>query len=151
MNMLNVVLVPLRETQIDRTMLFDLYKRSFFAFVDQSFGWDEALQQTRFHVNYPDEAIFIVLADGQFAGYISRKFREDSLHLALIMLEPAYQRQGIGRKIMQMVTHEASASNSRVTLSCFLGNTRALRFYRELGFVIVSEEPWFANLERVHE
>ena len=142
-----VRLSPLSDYPIDRSDLFALYKLSLFKFIDQTFGWVENFQQSRFDKSYPDEAFSVILLGAQAVGYVSQKSELDSLHLSLLLLQPAHRRRGVGRKVMQSITETASLTGKFVTLSCFLCNKPALTFYRKQGFVIVSTDECFATLQ----
>lgn len=56
-----VRLSPLSDYPIDRSDLFALCKLSLFEFIDQTFGWVENFQQSRFDKSYPDEAFSVIL------------------------------------------------------------------------------------------
>lgn len=91
-----VRLSPLSDYPIDRSDLFALCKLSLFEFIDQTFGWVENFQQSRFDASYPDEAFSVILLGAQAVGYVSQKSELDSLHLSLLLLQPAHRRRGVG-------------------------------------------------------
>lgn len=89
----------------------------------------------------PNDHMFVAVADGQVAGFAS-------LHVAAgrrrhagsvgISIHRDYQGQGIGRAMMRTLLDLADGYLGllRVELEVFADNTRAIKLYESLGFVV---------------
>jgi ribosomal protein S18 acetylase RimI-like enzyme len=129
--------------EVDRQSIFALYKLSLHGYVSQTFGWDESFQKERFDVSYPD--LISVDLESSTVGYVALRTSVEEIHLSLLILQPEYRNRGIGRKVMETLMARAVESNLPLTLSCFLCNEGAMRFYRELGFLLVRKDEHFAD------
>lgn len=138
-------LSPAGEGVVDRRAIFALYKLSLQEYVAQSFGWDENFQQTRFNASYLDPEFILIELGSVVAGYVSLTAKVQEMHLSLLLLHPEYRNRGIGREVMQTLMSRASESGLPLTLSCFLCNKGAMRFYEKLGFRLVTKDEHFAD------
>ena len=139
-------LSPISEGSVDRQSLFSLYKASLYDHIEQTFGWDERFQQARFDTQYGDAALSLIWSGAEVAGCLALRNEAQSQHVSLLLLWPAHRRAGIGREVMHMVMEQAMRASMPVTLSCFLSNQAALRFYHALNFSVTSTDEHFANL-----
>lgn len=140
-----ITLRQMSSSAVDRQALFALYELSLHEHVEQTFGWDENFQRERFNTSYCD-ADFISISVGSLAvGYVSLKDEVERVHLSLLLLQPEYRGRGIGRRIMHMLMARVSESARPLTLSCFLCNHGAIRFYQKLGFSVVSKDEHFVT------
>lgn len=82
---------------------------------------------------------FVVTADGKVVGWCDIKPSDRPVHahcgeLGMGMLE-GYRDQGIGSALMQTSLDAARHYGlTRVSLTVYEGNTRALEFYKKFGF-----------------
>jgi ribosomal protein S18 acetylase RimI-like enzyme len=88
----------------------------------------------------------LIWRGAEIAGYLALRNEAQSLHVSLLLLWPSYRGEGIGREVMQMVMEQATCAGMPVTLSCFLSNQAALKFYEALNFAVTSTDEHFANL-----
>jgi ribosomal protein S18 acetylase RimI-like enzyme len=140
-----VHLNPSAEGVVDRQSIFALYKLSLHEYVAQTFNWDESLQQERFNASYRDPDFISIELGSTTVGYIALKASVEDVHLSLLLLQPEYRNRGIGRKVMQTLMARAAETNLPLTLSCFLCNQGAMRFYQKLGFCLVRKDEHFAD------
>jgi ribosomal protein S18 acetylase RimI-like enzyme len=136
---------PMSEGVVDRQALFSLYKLSLHEHIDQTFGWDENFQQERFNTSYRDPDFISVTLGSATVGYVALKDEIEEVHLSLLLLQPGYRSRGIGRQVMQTLLSRASESDRPLTLSCFLCNQGAMRFYQNLGFCVVARDEHFVT------
>lgn len=134
------------EGPVDRSTLFALYKHCLRDYIEETFGWNEAYQRARFDTQYEDATLSLVWRGAELAGVLALRDEMQSLHVSLLLLWPAYRRDGIGRHVMRKVLEQGARESRPVTLSCFLRNTAALEFYRSLDFAVDSTDEHFANL-----
>ena len=77
-----------------------------------------------------------VFADGELAGYYSRRPEKGKLERDSLFILPAFQNRGIGTEILKKCQAEAKVP---IFLYVFRKNTRAAALYRRMGFQIVKE------------
>lgn len=75
---------------------------------------------------------FIFEENGQLAGFISLVGER----VCALFVAPEMQGRGIGRALLEY----AKALKGRLSLKVYRENKRALRFYKECGFVAAGEE-----------
>lgn len=76
--------------------------------------------------------IFVYDLNGEIKGFIGLMDE----YIAGIFIDKAYRSQGIGRQLLEYVKQ----LHSTLSLNVYQKNERALRFYRENGFTIVSKQ-----------
>jgi GNAT superfamily N-acetyltransferase len=80
--------------------------------------------------------VFVVEQDGNIVGFSAILPRDDGdTELDALFVEPAVQRQGIGRKLIEHCAEMARASGSSALH--VVGNFHAKQFYLSCGFIIV--------------
>jgi GNAT superfamily N-acetyltransferase len=140
-------LIPTLGGAVDRQALFELYKLSLHDYIDRTFGWDENFQQERFDMSYPDSECTSITIGSATAGYFALRNEVEAVHLSLLLLQPEFRNRGIGREVMQTLMSRAAEFNQPLNLSCFLCNTRAMRFYQKLGFSVVTKDEHFVTYQ----
>jgi len=84
----------------------------------------------------------------QKVGMLCFKEYENSYHVHSLIVFPKFQHQGLGRHIMDYVHHLAKSElRNTVTLSSFICNETAVRFYQNLGYTIKESDKYFYLLE----
>jgi GNAT superfamily N-acetyltransferase len=80
--------------------------------------------------------VFVVEQDGNIVGFSAILPRDDGdTELDALFVEPAAQRQGIGRKLIEHCAEMARAAGSSALH--VVGNFHAKQFYLSCGFIIV--------------
>ena len=83
-------------------------------------------------------AYFVARVGREVAGYGGLLLSGEDGHVTTIAVDPAWQRHGIGTRLMFALTHEAVARDARhLTLEVRLSNRGAQLLYRNFGFVPV--------------
>lgn len=90
----------------------------------------------------------IVVCDGVAAGYLAVDHRPDAEYLQWLLLEPAFQKHGLGSAIVGDLIGRANATGKAMRLRVLPVNTGALRLYERLGFVVTGTEGDFVYMER---
>jgi len=75
----------------------------------------------------------IITLDGADIGWLQSIIRDETLFLAQIFIENAFQRRGIGTEVMNRLIRKAACSRQAMTLAVVKTNP-ALRLYKRLGF-----------------
>ncbi|MBW3695179.1 GNAT family N-acetyltransferase [Vibrio sp. T187] len=122
-------------------------KQGLHSYVDEVFGWNDDFQLARLETEYQADWFFWVMKKGERVGMVCYKPYDKALHVHLLLVFPKFQNQGVGAEIMSII-HEQARSNQceKVTLSSFIANTKAIRFYEMLGYVVLEAEPHFVNM-----
>jgi GNAT superfamily N-acetyltransferase len=119
--------------------------------IDELFGWEEARQVDNFARKWRvEEARIITVAAGdawQDAGWLQTAPCDDAILLKEIYLDPPFQRQGIGTRVMQIVIDEAQRQSKAVTLGVVKINP-ARRLYERLGFHTTHDDEYKFYMRR---
>ena len=74
-------------------------------------------------------------AAAPLAGFAIMDFGDERAHLALLAVQPAHRRRGVGRALVDWLLESArTAGMASVHLELRASNEAARRFYRALGF-----------------
>lgn len=99
------------------------------------------------------ESGFSIVAeiDGRIAGFTIGEMHDDAAYLRELDVDPLYQRQGIGARLVNAFLHAATRGGATATyLSTFRDPPWNAPFYRRMGFVEVDRKrylPWMAAME----
>ena len=93
------------------------------------------------YLSFPGSHIFLAEQDGQVVGMLSFSIRPNLYHAEscclvdeVVVAEKA-RGKGVGKALVQrLMLHAKEAGCAEASLSVMPGNTRALEFYRSLGF-----------------
>jgi ribosomal-protein-alanine N-acetyltransferase len=115
--------------------LADLAALSSLAAVCMAFPWDE--QQFFASLDQGDDALVLINKDQRIGFIISRRVSVDEAELLNIAVDPAYQRQGLARLLLD--TLRATYQHAGIKhwyLELRASNTAALACYTHYGFVL---------------
>ncbi|CAL8077016.1 unnamed protein product [Calicophoron daubneyi] len=122
-------------------------------YMQSDWGWDE--KKKRDEVFSPKSRVLICYVFGlthddeeveRIAGFVSFRFEREDEHPVLycyeIQLREEYRGQSIGRYMMNALSLVASSTRMhRVLLTVFKANTKALHFFKQLGFQTDETDP----------
>ncbi|MDT3441630.1 GNAT family N-acetyltransferase [Pseudofrankia sp. BMG5.37] len=121
-------------TSGDSEFCFALHRDAMGRYVEQIWGWDDALQRAHHERTFDPARTQIITVDGHDAGSISVERRPTETYLGRIEIHPGYQGQGIGSRLIQSLLDEAARRGHPVTLDVQAVNQQAHALYRRLGF-----------------
>ena len=75
------------------------------------------------------------------AGFASYTRVEEGVLLVALGVHPAYQRAGVGRRLIEALEAEAKREGGRLLVSTSNDNLPALAFYQKLGFHLREVKP----------
>jgi ribosomal protein S18 acetylase RimI-like enzyme len=127
-----------KATLEDRVFLWQLKVASLREYVENIYGWDDAVQKTFFENSFHPEAIRIIQLEDQDVGMVELRQREDHYFLARIEILPEFQRRGIGSTIIKRIAAGVRSSGKPLRLQVFKINP-AQRLYTRLGFIMTGE------------
>ena len=77
-------------------------------------------------------------------GFAVMRFGDERAHLILLAVEPAHQRRGVGRKLLEwLVQSTLVAGMTSIHVELRASNTPAYAFYRSFGFVETIRVPGY--------
>jgi GNAT superfamily N-acetyltransferase len=134
-------------TESDRGFAYEVKRAALGPYVEQVWGWDEAVQQ-EFHAHAwrlrrPD----IVVLDGQDAGTVQFVRRKADYHLGEFYLLPRHQGRGVGSQLLRQMLSRADEEGVPVTLQVIKINP-ARTLYERHGFRVCGETATHFLMER---
>lgn len=89
--------------------------------------------------------VALVACDGaSIEAFAVMRFGDETAHLILLGVQPARQRQGVGRRLVAWLVESARvAGMASIGVELRAGNAPALAFYRALGFVETGFVPGY--------
>lgn len=128
--------VELRKiTDADYDFLWRLHNAALRTYVEQTWGWDEEWQQRDFAEKFETSAGKIISVNGVDAGYWNVEERADEIFLVSIRLMPAYQKRGVGTRLIRQLTD----NTTRPVRLHVLKVNPARRLYERLGFTVTAD------------
>jgi len=124
----------------DVDFLYALHVAAMKDYVDKTWGWDDAFQETIFRKKYVAAEVQIITLSGKDIGMISVEESKEDVFLRTIEIHPMYQRQGLGTTIIQQIIADAARQMKPASLRVLRVNP-AKRLYERLGFRIIEETP----------
>jgi ribosomal-protein-alanine acetyltransferase len=83
----------------------------------------------------PDCVVLVARNVRRVAGFAIAEFCDDKIHLNLCAVHPGYQRQGVGRMLLEWIESSAQTAGCFVMqLEVRASNPNALGFYKKYGF-----------------
>jgi GNAT superfamily N-acetyltransferase len=125
-------------TQADGEALFRILKATMQAYVDQTWGWNEAQQRAYFWDRFNPATEQIIVLDEQDIGVMAVSDRTDMLFVERLYILPAYQGRGIGTQLLRCTMARACDRGLPVRLHVLKVNP-ARRLYERLGFTPIGE------------
>ena len=123
----------------DEQWLFNLFKETMQNFIDGAWGWEELFQKEGFATSLPAKNFLILESENTPIACLHASKKADHLFLDMILVEPAFQRQGFGSQLISLIMQEAKNANMPIRLSVIKANP-AVRFHQNLGFEIIEED-----------
>ena len=126
-------------TQADRDYLYRLNETTMRDHVVATWGaWDDAFQQKLFANRFDPENRSIIQIAGESAGMLRVVRSPEAIDVG-ILLDPAYQRRGIGTALLTSLIEEAANSGRTMTLQVLKVNSQARALYERLGLRVIEE------------
>ena len=125
-------------TEEDFDFLYTMHVATMKEYVDQTWGWDDAFQESLFRERYTPVQIQVITFDGKDIGMISLEERDEDVFLRAIEILPTYQGQGIATRIIQQIIDDATSKQKPVILSVLKVNP-AKNLYERLDFSVIEE------------
>lgn len=142
---MDIKLVQIKADEFDS--LFSVVKQAIYAHVDAVFGWNDDVQRKRLMDDYEPNWFNWIYQEGQRVGMLCYKPYDNALHVHLLVVFSEFQNQKLGEKVMNYVHHQACLQGrASITLSSFVRNKPAARFYKSLGYRVIGSDENFYSL-----
>lgn len=88
------------------------------------------------HLRSPKTVSFAIRRPKALIGFVMLQIQRTTAHLDLLVVNPDFRRQGIGRQLVEEALQLAAVSHAtEISLEVRKSNTSAQIFYQRLGFV----------------
>lgn len=123
-----------RARRDDLEALLDIERRSF------DVPWTQGEMEEEFDLAYSRP--WVAEQNGRVVAFGIHWLIAGESQLADIAVHPDFQRQGVGRRMLEKLLDDARSSGmSKMTLEVRAGNTAAIDLYLKRGFVETSRRP----------
>jgi len=129
----------------DRDWLWSLYCSSMREHVERAWGWDEKFQLESFDKYLPAEEFQLIYKNNIPIGAYLLKDNHDHFWLEMLLIDPEYQNQGIGSKVLINIVSTKCTSQKPLKFSVIKSNP-AYRLYKKLGFILYDEDESFYKM-----
>ena len=110
--------------------------------IEHGLGWSWTRARVSRNLRHPDSSTVVACSGSQVVGFAIMYFGADHAHLNLLAVRPAWQRRGIGRRMLGWMEESARVAGiSAIHLEVRASNAAGRRFYRALGFQEVALLP----------
>ncbi|WP_428240009.1 GNAT family N-acetyltransferase [Gynuella sp.] len=128
-------------THQDANLLAELRARAMKDSLEAIGRYDEQRVRNRLLANFVAGNTYQLRMDNQLVGFYVIHQREDHMYLDHFYIDPTFQGQGLGHKVLTDILQQAHASAQPVRLGA-LRNSRANEFYRRHGFIQTHEDEF---------
>ena len=128
----------------DFDYFYDLRKRTMVEhFMRAGKEWPEAEELALHRQRFDVHSLRMISLKGERIGFVGVRPVKDAVDIELFCIEPRFQNQGIGRRVMEMILTEPELRGRKIILDVLHGNPAA-RLYERLGFLRTHEDDKLA-------
>lgn len=103
--------------------------------IERGLGWSWTRGRVARSIAHRETSTVVACEAGHLVGFAIMTFSDEHGHLSLLAVQPAQQRRGIGRALVEWLEESARVAGlSGIHLEVRATNLDARRFYRCLGF-----------------
>lgn len=107
----------------------------------QGAPWSEETFKVMFEMQYDG---WVAERDNRIVGYIVVALQPDECHILNLCVAREYQRQGLGRMLLEYGLNEAKNRDMGIAyLEVRRSNTRAIALYRKMKFILIGERKHY--------
>jgi ribosomal protein S18 acetylase RimI-like enzyme len=116
-----------------------LYLPAMKPLAEKFIAWNEAEQTERFCRTWKPQDIRMIFLGRRKIGWIQVEEMRSEIRLHQFFIAPAWQRQGIGSRVLNWLTSVEKLTGKSVTLAV-LSNNPARRLYERFGFEVIGKD-----------
>jgi ribosomal-protein-alanine N-acetyltransferase len=114
------------------------------ALIEYGLRWRWTTERVAVSIRDPDVNVLVARANDRLVGFAIMRYGEDTAHLDLLAVAPAYRRLGLARRLLKWLEKCAAVAGIfQVTLEVRARNEPAQLFYRRLGYRVISHLPGY--------
>jgi [ribosomal protein S18]-alanine N-acetyltransferase len=103
--------------------------------IETGLGWGYRPHRIAALIHERETVTLVARGRARPLGFAITRFGDERAHLILLAVQPAHQRRGVGRRLVEWLVHSALvAGMSSIHVELRASNAPALAFYRSLGF-----------------
>jgi len=103
--------------------------------IEAGLPWTWTPERVARNLRQPETVVLAARDAERLAGFAIMQYGDERAHLSLLAVQPDYQRQGVGRRMLEWLTESAlTAGIASIHLELRETNLAARRFYLEQGF-----------------
>lgn len=104
--------------------------------IESGLPWTWTPARVMRHLLHPESVVLTACSGDALLGFAIMHFGDDSSHLNLLAVQPAYRRLGIGRRLLEWLEESAVVAGTfTIRLEVRARNPGAVLFYHRLGYV----------------
>jgi ribosomal-protein-alanine N-acetyltransferase len=112
--------------------------------IEAGLGWGYRAQRIADLIADADTVTLVARDRNSVVGFAVMRFGDERAHLILLAVEPAHQRRGVARRMLEWLVDSACvAGMTSVHVELRASNAAAFAFYRSLGFVETFRVPGY--------
>jgi ribosomal-protein-alanine N-acetyltransferase len=112
--------------------------------VEYGLGWRYTPKRLRKLIETRTKNVVVARKGEKLAGFGIMTYWEDNANLDLLAVKPRYRRRSIGKQIVEWLVEVArTAGIMNVFVQVRKLNSGAIRFYENIGFQTIDEEPGY--------
>lgn len=112
--------------------------------IEAGLGWGYRPPRMAALIRDPETLTLLARGPAQAVGFAVMRFGDERAHLILLAVQPAHQRRGVGRRLIEWLLESAQVAGvSSVHVELRASNAPAYGFYRSLGFVETIRVPGY--------
>jgi GNAT superfamily N-acetyltransferase len=138
-----------KATATDSEFAYQTKKATFKPYLEQVRPWDEEEQRMLHARRFASQDFQVIQVSGVDAGILAMVRQADCVKVNQIFILPEYQSQGIGAACMQQIIKDAACASLPVRLQVLKVNSRAIEFYKRLGFKSYGESETHILMEKL--
>ena len=117
--------------------------------IETGLGWSWTAARVLRAIRERETLVLVARLGRIIIGFAIMEFGDENAHLALLAVDPAHRRRGVGRRLFDWLKQSAlTAGIAAVKLELRATNLEAQQFYRCLGF---EEVGWTVGYYRKRE
>jgi [ribosomal protein S18]-alanine N-acetyltransferase len=114
--------------------------------IEGGLGWRYTPPRVAALIGDPETVALVACDGGHIRGFAIMQFGDERAHLTLLCVQPAQQRQSVGRRLIEWPLASARVAGiASIQVELRADNAGALAFYRRLGFIETQMLPAYCN------
>ena len=117
-------------------------------YIEKLWIWDEMHQRKIHKKKFKPSKTSMIEFEQNRVGYLVISEFDTEIYIENLLIENAFQNLGIGNEVMKSIIQKYSLEKNSIRLQVFKINTKAQKFYLNLGFEKTSENEFNFEMKR---